>query len=151
MDFGIFSFSSKHSFCWYLKTFFDNVESTFVWANLFVFGCLGNQYWNIWSLSYSHFHYLISKMIDCFKNMFYNFHNVVENQFFKIVNNENQFSKLFGLPIISKDHSYVELWCLLEDTCIMEWSSQFLDAKVKCTIKTKLGRFNKIGFEVFVI
>ncbi len=33
MDFGIFSFSYKHSFCWYLRTFFDNVESTFFWAN----------------------------------------------------------------------------------------------------------------------
>jgi hypothetical protein len=40
----------------------------------------------------------------------------------------------------------------LEDANIIEWPFQFLDAKAKCTIKTKmLKKFNKIGLEVFVV
>lgn len=39
------------------------IESTFLWVNLFVFGPR-SQHGNIWSLSCSHFHYLIAKIID---------------------------------------------------------------------------------------
>jgi hypothetical protein len=45
-----------------------------------------------------------------------------------------------------------DVYWSLEDANIVKWPFQFLDAKAKCTIKTKmLERFNKIELEVFVI
>jgi hypothetical protein len=65
--------------------------------------------------------------------------------------NDDRVLKLLGPIIVYEDQSYVGLQCLLEEVEIVEWTFQFWDVKAKCTIKTKLEKFNKIGLEVFTI